>query len=127
MSIDARVRWRRAVRFALCVFVVLSFLPVWPAWYFGEWEATGDLASFWTMLASLPRALEQRSASRVLLKWYGPSLIAPAVVLGVSLFVGRWWAGRSQRTTVPLGPRSARLVALGLFILAVALLAAFGR
>ncbi len=127
MSIDARVRWRRAVRVALFVFVVLSVLPVWPAWYFGEREATGDLASFWTMLASLPRALEHCSASRVLLKWYGPSLIAPVAVLVISLFVGRWWAGRSERATVTLGPRSARLAALGLFVLVAALLAAFGR
>ena len=94
MAGDGRYLWRHAARFALVVFVVFSFLPVWTAWYFSSWEGNGELGSFWTMLASIPRAVERPGAGELVLDVYGPELVKLVVLVGVSLVIGRWWASR---------------------------------
>lgn len=127
MSEGERGPWRRTVRFALVAFAVLSLLPVWPAWYIGSWEANGEFASFWTMLASLPRAFEQVSASKLVLRYYGPDLIPPVALMGVVLLVGRWWTSRLRGASFALGRWGVRFLALGLFLLSAALLATLGR
>ena len=88
--------WRYAALLTLIVFVVASSLPVWTAWYFGPWEGTGELASFWTMLASIPGAAEQVSARSLILKFYGYEAGKLVGLIAVSLAVGRWLGGRSR-------------------------------
>jgi hypothetical protein len=126
MSEGEHYPWQRAIRFVLVAFAVLSLLPVWPAWYFGKWCAIEKPVSFWTMLTSLPRALEQYSASTLVLDYYRPDLILPAVIMCV-LLLGRWVAGRLRGKSIELGRWGARFLALCLFLLAALLLVVFGR
>jgi hypothetical protein len=80
---------RRAWACGLALFAIVSVLPVWTAWYIGSWEATGERASFWTMLATVPRATQQTSAKTLFLDYYGPQVLQLAVILVVGCFVGR--------------------------------------
>src|SRR4051794_35986452 len=96
MSEGDRYPWRRATRYALVAFAVLSLLPVWPAWYFCPQEADEVPASLWTMLESVPRAAEQHSASELVFDFYGPDLVLPAALLVGSLLLGRWLPGRTR-------------------------------
>lgn len=101
----SRGHWRFAAVFTFVVFAAFSMLPVWTAWYFSPWEGNGELASFWTMLASVPRAASQVRVSELALEFYGPELVKLTVLLGVSIGAGRWLAGRSRAKAAPLdGP-----------------------
>jgi len=92
--------WRFAFRFALIVFAVFSVLPVWTAWYFSSWEGLGVLASFWTMLISIPRAAEQVRASDMVFEFYGPEFVKLIGLVTVSLMVGRWLGGRAEPVAI---------------------------
>lgn len=113
-------------RFTLVTLAVFSLLPIWPAWYFSSWEGLEKPASFWTMLASVPRAIEHHSPATLLTRCYGPDVIPPAVLLCVCLFVGRRLAGWRQRV-MTFTPESARVVAICLFLFVAPLFVAFGR
>jgi hypothetical protein len=126
VSEGARSPWRRAFRFALGAFVVLSFVPIWPAWYFGPWEGTGEPASFWTMLFSVPGALEHQRASKLVLVFYGPDLLLPVALLILSLVVGRFWP-RLRGAVRPRSAWSVGYLALCLFLLSVMAMSRFGR
>lgn len=90
MAGNVHHRWRHAARFALFAFVVFSFLPVWSAWYFGTWEATGERAPFWFMLASFVEATKRRDVLRLVTDFYDTELVKLAVLLVVAFAVG-WW------------------------------------
>lgn len=94
MTRVSRQSWRYAALFTLVVFAVFSALPIWTAWYFSSWEGLGELASFWTMLASIPQAAEQVNTQKLILTFYGPEVVKLAVLLVMSLVRGRWWGGR---------------------------------
>jgi hypothetical protein len=94
---DGRRRPRRfAAWFVLSAFAVFSVLPIWTAYYIGDWETTGLQASFWTMLASVPGALQRVDAELLLIEFYGHQLLQLGVLLAVSVGVGRWLGGRPR-------------------------------
>src|SRR5436190_23903355 len=66
--------WVFAVGFALAVFAVVSVLPVWTVWWFSDWEATGERATWWEMVWSVPRALSQ-APDQFWSDFYGPQLV----------------------------------------------------
>jgi hypothetical protein len=88
-----RHRWRFAALFALCVFGVFSFLPAWRAIYIGDWEASGEPATFWAMLASVPRAAQAFGPGWVLDHcWFEP--VKLVALLAVGLGLGLWLGER---------------------------------
>jgi len=97
MAESSRRRWGYAARFTLAVFAVFSILPIWTAWYFSSWEGLGVWASFWTMLASIPRSAEHLNFRELVLSFYGPEVVKLTVLVAVSLGVGRKLAGWSGR------------------------------
>lgn len=134
MSEGESYPWRRAGRFTLAAFIVLLFLPVWPAWYFGSCVMTGKFVSFWMMLDSLPRAIERCSASLLILDYYGPGLVLPIALLSVSLFGRRWLPGWISHIVRPMPhlvyralPRPNPHLAVCLFLLATLLVVVFGK
>ncbi|WP_020474885.1 hypothetical protein [Zavarzinella formosa] len=88
--------WRFAIVFTVGVFAVFSFLPVWKAWYFSSWEGLGKPASFWTMLASVPRAAEQVDAWKLAADFYGSEWFKFGALLCASFVFGRVLAGRCK-------------------------------
>ncbi len=94
MTKASQIAWRHAAWFALAVFALFSVLPVWSAWYFSPWEGLGVQTSFWTMLASIPRAAEQVNARELVFTYYRFEAVKLAVLIVVSLGLGRWLAGR---------------------------------
>lgn len=84
--------WRYAAVFALKAFAILAFLPIWTAWYIGEWEATGDRASFWMMLFALPHAVMQLSTRELLFEYHTSNIIQFSIVVAILLGIGRWRA-----------------------------------
>lgn len=127
MTEGARSPWRRAFRFAGVAFVVLSLLPIWPAWYFSSWEGLGEPASFWTMLLSVPGALEHQRATKLLLVYYGPYLLPPVALWIVCLLVGRFWTKLPGAVWWPRSAWSIGYMALCLFLLSVMAMSRFRR
>jgi hypothetical protein len=84
---------RRVLARTAIVFAVLSFVPLWTAWYVGRRELTTELSSFWTMLLSVPRAFGLLRLERFF-DLYWPELVKTLAVLVVSYFVARWLARR---------------------------------
>jgi hypothetical protein len=88
---------RTTVRTAVVVFLVFSILPIWTAWYVGEWEAAGEQATLWGSLVSVAPSANHLDGVE-LFAFYRSELLKLAVVLAISLAIG-WWRGRRHRIT----------------------------
>jgi hypothetical protein len=75
------------------MFAISSVIPMWTAWYIGEWELLGEHGEFWDMIQSVPDAAQKLSAGKFFYLYCNDG-IRLALIVGVSLGVGRWLAAR---------------------------------
>ena len=76
----------------IVIFLISSFVPIWNAWYFSDWEGLGVRSSIWKMLASIPGSFEKLGAGRFC-DYYFENLILLIMVLlagfGIGYVIGR--------------------------------------
>jgi hypothetical protein len=88
--------WRFTAWFAVSAFALASVLPIWTAWYIGPWEASGEPATFWQMAGTAWGVRHRLFAGGQVSDFFAPELVKLAVLIVVSVPVGRWLAGRPE-------------------------------
>ena len=89
-----------AVCGAAAVFAVASFLPIWTAWYFSDWEACGHPSSLWGTLAELLANQRKRGLdANFLWRLHERNLLTAGIVLVLAGLSG--WAIFRARVRPP--------------------------
>ena len=80
---------RFALRYALGVFLLASFLPIWVAWHITSWEAVGYPHVFWAVVATVASGSAHASRWELIWYWHGWNWVEAAAILGTGFALGK--------------------------------------